>query len=61
MISWVAIERIAERKMATDLAFRKQTAGRPLRSDAKRCTDGELLAKLRCYGTELDRPYGNVL
>jgi tetratricopeptide (TPR) repeat protein len=56
MISWVAIERIAERKMATDAAFRKQTVGRPLRSDAKRCRDGELLAKLRSYGIELDRP-----
>ena len=42
--------------MATDAAFRKQTVGRPLRSDAKRCRDGELLAKLRSYGIELDRP-----
>lgn len=56
MISWVAIERTAERKMASDATLRKQAAGMPLRSDAKRLTDRELLDKLRSFGIELDRP-----
>jgi tetratricopeptide (TPR) repeat protein len=56
MISWVAIERTAERRMASDATFRKQAAGMPLRSDAKRLTDRELLDKLRSFGIELDRP-----
>ncbi len=55
MISWVAMDRIVERKMASDAKYRKQAAGRPLRSDAKRLTDGELLAKLRSFGIDLDR------
>ena len=56
MISWVALDRIVERKMASDAKYRKQAAGRPRRSDAKRLTDGEVLAKLRSFGVELDRP-----
>ena len=36
--------------------YRKQSAGKVLRSDAKRLTDGDLLAKLRSFGIELDRP-----
>lgn len=56
MISWVALDRIVERKMASDAKYRKQAAGRPLRSDAKRLSDGELLAKLRSFGVEIDRP-----
>jgi tetratricopeptide (TPR) repeat protein len=42
--------------MASDAKYRKQAAGRPLRSQAKHLTDGELLAKLRSLGVELDRP-----
>ena len=41
---------------APDAGYRKQAAGKVLRSDAKRLTDGELLAKLRSFGIELDRP-----
>jgi hypothetical protein len=54
MISWVAMDRIVERKRAA--GYRKQAAGKVLRSDAKRLTDGELLAKLFSFGIELDRP-----
>lgn len=56
MISWVAMDRIVERKRAADAGYRKQAAGKVLRSDAKRLTDGELLAKLSSFGIELDRP-----
>src|SRR2546427_2264522 len=56
MISWVAMDRIVERKRATDAAYRKQGADKVLRSDAKRRTDSELLAKLRSFGIEMDRP-----
>ena len=56
MFSWVAIDRFAERERAKDAAFRKQSAGKVLRSDAKELTDDELLAKLRSFGIELDRP-----
>ena len=45
MISWVAMDRIVERKRAADAGYRKQAAEKVLRSDAKRLTDGELLAK----------------
>lgn len=55
MISWVAMDRIVERKRAADAACRKQGADKVLRSDAKRLSDGELLAKLRSFGIELDR------
>jgi tetratricopeptide (TPR) repeat protein len=55
MISWVAMDRIVERQRATDAAYRKQAAGKVLRSDAKLLTDGDLLAKLRSFGIELDR------
>ena len=47
MISWVAMDRIVERQRAADAAYRKQAAGKVLRSDAKRFTDGELLAGVR--------------
>ena len=56
MISWVAMDRIVERKRASDADYRKQAAGKVLRSDAKRLTDGELLANLRSFGIEMDRP-----
>ena len=56
MFSWVAMERIVERERATDAGNRKQAGGKVLRSDARRLTDGELLAKLSSFGIELDRP-----
>jgi hypothetical protein len=56
MISWVAMDRIVERKCAADASYRKEAAGKVLRSDARRLTDGELLAKLSSFGIELDRP-----
>ena len=56
MISWVAMERIFEHQIAADGTHRKQAAERPLRSHAKRLTDGELLAKLRSFGIDMDRP-----
>src|ERR1700722_2575070 len=56
MISWVAMDRVVERKRAADATYRKQAAGKVQRSDAKRLTDGELLAKLSSFGIELDRP-----
>jgi tetratricopeptide (TPR) repeat protein len=55
MISWVALDRITERKIESDAKSRGQTAGRPLRSQAKLLTDGELLAKLRSFGIDFDR------
>jgi tetratricopeptide (TPR) repeat protein len=55
MFSWVAMDRIVERKRAEDAAYRGQAAGKVLRSDAKRLTDGELLAKLSSFGIDLDR------
>jgi hypothetical protein len=56
MISWVAMHRMVERRMASDAKFRRQVARRPLRSDAQRLTEDELLAKLRCFGIDLDWP-----
>ena len=55
MISWVAMDRIVERKRAKDPAYRSQAAGKVLRSDAKLLTDEELLAKLRSFGITLDQ------
>ena len=55
MISWVAMDRIVERKLAADAGYRKQAVRKVLRSDAKRLTDGDLLAKLHSFGIELDR------
>ena len=40
----------------SDPNYRKQADGKSLRSDAKLLTDGELLAKLRSFGIDLDRP-----
>jgi len=40
MISWVAMDRIVERKRAADTGYRKQAAEKVLRSDGKRLTDG---------------------
>jgi tetratricopeptide (TPR) repeat protein len=50
------MDRIVERQRAKDAAYRKQGADKVLRSDATRLTDGELLAKLRSFGIEMDRP-----
>ena len=50
------MDRIVERKRASDAAYHKQVAGKPLRSDAKSLSDGDLLAKLRSFGIDLDRP-----
>jgi hypothetical protein len=55
MISWVAMNRMVERKMATDEGFREKVAGRLLHSKAKRIADGELFARLRFFGIDLDR------
>lgn len=55
MISWVAMNRMIEKKMSSDAEFCEQVAGRPLRSAAKRQTDGELLARLHSFGIDLDR------
>ena len=57
MLSWVALERIYEREVLPDAKLRKQAGERPLRSNAKRLTDGELLAKLRSFGIEIDRTW----
>src|SRR5207237_7943448 len=56
MVSWVAIDRFAEKERAMDAKFRKQNADKVLRSDANPLTDDELLAKLRSFDIELDRP-----
>ena len=56
MFSWVAIDRFAEKERARDANYRKQPAGKVLRSDAKPLTDEDLIAKLRSFGIELDRP-----
>jgi hypothetical protein len=55
MISWVAMDRIVERKRATDARYRRQTAGRPLRSAARLLSEADLLAKLSTFGIALDR------
>ncbi len=57
MLSWVAMERIYEHEVLPDAKLRKQAGERPLRADAKRLTDGELLAKLRSFGIEIDRAW----
>ncbi|MBM3956676.1 MAG: hypothetical protein FJ313_01315, partial [Gemmatimonadetes bacterium] len=56
MISWVAMDRMVERQRATDARYRKQTAGRPLRSAARPLREADLLAKLAAFGIALDRP-----
>ena len=57
MLSWVAMERIYEHEVLPDAKLRKQAGERPLRAHAKRLTDGELLAKLRSFGIEIDRAW----
>ena len=53
MISWVAMDRIVEKQRAADPEYRKNAAGKVLRSDAKWLTDGELLTKLRSFGIDV--------
>jgi len=55
MISWVAMDRIVEKQRAADPEYRKNAAGKVLRSDAKWLTDGELLTKLRSFGIDVAR------
>ena len=57
MLSWVAMERIYEREVLPDPKLHKEAGPRPLRADARRLTDGELLAKLRSFGIEIDRAW----
>jgi hypothetical protein len=57
MLSWVAMERIYERQILPDPKLRKEAGPRPLRADARLLTDGELLAKLRSFGLEVDRAW----
>jgi len=57
MLSWVAMERIYERQILPDAKLRKQAGARPLRADARRLTDVDLLAKLRSFGIEIDRAW----
>ena len=49
------MERIYEREILPDPKLLKEAGPRPLRADARRLTDGELLAKLRSFGIEIDR------
>ncbi len=57
MLSWVAMERIYEREILPDAKLRREAGERPLRAHAKRLTDGELLARLRSFGIEIDRAW----
>jgi tetratricopeptide (TPR) repeat protein len=57
MLSWVAMERIYQRQILPDPKLHKEAGPRPLRADARRLTDGELLAKLRSFGIEIDRAW----
>ena len=57
MLSSVAMERIYERQILPDAKLRKPAGTRPLRADAQSLTDGELLAKLRSFGIEMDRAW----
>jgi tetratricopeptide (TPR) repeat protein len=51
------MERIYEREILPDPKLRKEAGPRPLRADARRLTDGELLAKLRSFRIEIDRAW----
>ncbi|MGE0133027.1 MAG: hypothetical protein AB7U82_33540 [Blastocatellales bacterium] len=46
---------MVEKKAAEDAEYREKVADRPLRSRARFLNDGELLAKLRSLGVEIDR------
>jgi len=58
MLSWVAMERIYEHEVLPDAKLRQHAGERPLRIDAKRLTDGELLAKLRSCAPWASRSTG---
>jgi tetratricopeptide (TPR) repeat protein len=55
MISYVAMDRMLEKEMASNAELREKAAGRPTRSLAKPLTNEELVAKLRSFGIDLDR------
>jgi tetratricopeptide (TPR) repeat protein len=57
MLSWVAMERMYEHEILPNPKLRKEAGERPLRAHATRLTDGELLAKLRSFGIEIDRAW----
>ncbi|HEY1336215.1 MAG TPA: SEC-C metal-binding domain-containing protein, partial [Bryobacteraceae bacterium] len=57
MLSWVAMERIYEHEILPNPKLRKEAGERPLRINAKRLTDGELLVKLRSFGVEIDHAW----
>src|SRR5215471_275534 len=57
MLSWVAMERIYEREVLPDAKLRTQAGARPLRAHGNRLTEGELLAKLRSFGIEIDQAW----
>ena len=42
--------------MVSDIKFRMEAAGRAYRANARSLTESELLARLRSFGIELDRP-----
>ena len=56
VFSHVSMDRLLEQRKESDEEFRKQVAGRPLRSSVKDLTDAELLARLRGFDIDLDRP-----
>ena len=56
MLSWVAMDRIVEKQRAGDATYRQRSERKVLRSDAQPLSDDDLLAKLRSFGIELDRP-----
>jgi hypothetical protein len=47
MISWVALDRIAEETAKTDKDILEKLAGNPLRSRSRYMTDAQLVAGLR--------------
>jgi tetratricopeptide (TPR) repeat protein len=55
MFSYVAMDRILEKEMASNAKLRKEAAGRPIRSQAEQFTDEELIARLHSFGIDLDR------
>jgi len=57
MLSWVAMERIYEREVLPDAKLRQQAGARPLRAQGNHLTEGELLAKLRSFGIEIDQAW----
>ena len=56
-MSWVTLDRFCQEEAAKDEPLRRklEADNRPLRSNAAKLTDSELLDKLRSMGFELDR------